>query len=136
MTIVFKRTLKLFLLFAFIIGFAQKTPVLITGKIVEEKTLEPIPFGTIAVYDKVSNKVINGTTSDENGNFSVKVNRQNFYITISFMGFETKKITEFQTKNNQVRLATIQLKQDSQVLDDVVVTGEVSKTVFKPSLKP
>lgn len=47
------------------------------------------------------------------------------------MGFETKTITEFTVTNRKVNLGTIKLAPNSQALDEVVVTGEVSKTVFK-----
>lgn len=111
--------------------FAQKKSINIVGKVIEESTLEAVPYATIAVYDKETSKVITGTTSDYNGVFNFKVKHQNFYISISFLGFKTKKITEFNIVNNQVNLNTIKLSQDSQALETVEIRGEVSKTIFK-----
>ena len=126
-----KNTLCIIVLFISVISFAQQNPILITGKVVEEETSESIPFATVAIYNNASNELINGSTSDTDGNFNIKVKNPNFYISISFMGFETKKITDFKINNNQVNLETVRLSQDSQMLDDVEVRGEVSKTIFK-----
>ena len=110
--------------------FAQKA-ITIAGKLVEESTLEPVPYATIAIYDKATNEVVTGATSNANGVFNFKVNHQNFYISISFIGFKTKKIADFTIANDKVDLKTIPLLQDSEALETVEIRGEVSKTIFK-----
>ena len=103
----------------------------IIGKLVEEETYQPIPYATLVIKDKSTNKNITGVITDNSGNFIVTTTKPNFYVEISFMGFETKTITEFTVTNRKVNLGTIKLLPNSQALDEVVVTGEVSKTVFK-----
>ena len=103
----------------------------ITGKLVEEETSQPIPYATLVIKDKSTNKNITGVITDNSGNFIVTTTKPNFYVEISFMGFETKTITDFTVTNRKVNLGTIKLLPNSQALDEVVVTGEVSKTVFK-----
>ena len=103
----------------------------ITGKLVEEETSQPIPYATLVIKDKSTNKNITGVITDNSGNFIVTTTKPNFYVEISFMGFETKTITEFTVTNRKVNLGTIKLLPNSQALDEIVVTGEVSKTVFK-----
>lgn len=103
----------------------------ITGKLVEKETSQPIPYATLVIKDKSTNKNITGVITDDSGNFIVTTTKPNFYVEISFMGFETKTITEFTVTNRKVNLGTIKLLPNSQALDEVVVTGEVSKTVFK-----
>ena len=103
----------------------------IIGKLVEEETSQPIPYATLVIKDKSTNKNITGVITDDSGNFIVTTTKPNFYVEISFMGFETKTITEFTVTNRKVNLGTIKLLPNSQALDEVVVTGEVSKTVFK-----
>ncbi len=128
---VIKKYCVVFMLFITVTCLGQKEPIHITGKVIEQETTQPIPFATVVIYNKTSDQLISGTTSDAAGNFSIKVKNQNFYIALSFMGFETKKIKDFKVVNNQVTLGIISLAQDSQMLDDVLVKGEVSKTVFK-----
>jgi len=103
----------------------------IIGKLVEKETSQPIPYATLVIKDKSTNKNITGVITDNSGNFIVTTTKPNFYVEISFMGFETKTITEFTVTNRKVNLGTIKLLPNSQALDEVVVTGEVSKTVFK-----
>ena len=103
----------------------------IIGKLVEEETSQPIPYATLVIKDKSTNKNITGVITDNSGNFIVTTTKPNFYVEISFMGFETKTITEFTVTNRKVNLGTIKLLPNSQALDEIVVTGEVSKTVFK-----
>ena len=103
----------------------------VIGKLVEEETSQPIPYATVVIKNKSTNKNITGVISDDSGNFIITTTKPNFYVEISFMGFETKTITEFIVTNRKVNLGTIKLAPNSQALDEVVVTGEVSKTVFK-----
>jgi outer membrane receptor protein involved in Fe transport len=103
----------------------------VIGKLVEEETSQTIPYATIVIKDKSTNKNIRGVITDDSGNFIITTTKPNFYVEISFMGFETKTITEFTVTNRKVNLGTIKLAPNSQALDEVIVTGEVSKTVFK-----
>ncbi|WP_036820442.1 outer membrane beta-barrel family protein [Polaribacter sp. Hel1_85] len=110
---------------------AQDKVIKITGILVEDTTSQPIPYATVVINDKNTKKIISGTTSDDNGRFSISTSKTNFYVEISFMGFETKTITEFKITNGKVILGKIALVTDNEALDEVVVTSEVSKTVFK-----
>ncbi|MDG1226532.1 MAG: TonB-dependent receptor [Polaribacter sp.] len=103
----------------------------VIGKLVEEETSQPIPYATVVIKNKSTNKNITGVITDDSGKFIITTTKPNFYVEISFMGFETKTITEFIVTNRKVNLGTIKLAPNSQALDEVVVTGEVSKTVFK-----
>lgn len=109
----------------------QDKGIEITGTLIEEETSHPVPYATVVLSDKSTNKIITGVTSNDNGKFSITSSNANFYIEINFMGFETKIITDFTVSNSKVDMGTIKLAPDSQALDEVVVTGEVSKTVFK-----
>ncbi|QNM86376.1 TonB-dependent receptor [Polaribacter pectinis] len=127
-----KNTLSLYiLLFISSYTIAQDNLIKITGTLIEDTTSQPIPYATVVINDTSSHKIIAGTTSDESGKFSMATSKTNFYIEISFMGFETKTIKEFKTINGKIDLGKIILITDSQSLDEVVVTGEISKTTFK-----
>lgn len=125
------RVSILFLLLTSSYFMAQESSIKITGVLVEDATSQPIPYATVVINDKNTKKIISGTTSDDNGKFSISTSNPNFYVEINFMGFETKRITEFKITNGKVALGKIMLVPDNQTLDEVVVTSEVSKTVFK-----
>ena len=103
----------------------------ISGEIIEQETGYPIPYATIIVKDKTTSTNLKGSISDEEGKFTVKTSKSDFYIEISFMGFKTITLKDFILKNSQINLGIIKLVPDNQALDEVVVRAEVSKTIFK-----
>lgn len=127
-------TRKVLLLVLVLVCFdilAQEQGIEISGTVIEEGTLLSIPYGTVVVFDKDSRNIITGTTTEEDGRFSIYSSNPNVYLEISFMGFKTKTISEIIVNNLKAELGTIMLLPDSRELDEVVVTGEVSRTIFK-----
>ncbi len=76
---------------------------------------EPLPGATVVLKEKSSLLA----TTDANGNFAVKYYAVNPTISISFIGFIKKEIIIEQENNNLI----IELKEDAQMLDNVVITG-------------
>ena len=96
----------------------------ITGKVLDATNQEPIPFASVTIKN-----VKSGTTTDNNGNFTLKVNNNDILI-VSFMGYETKEVNIGTQKK-----VTILLSESSVLLDAVVVTGfqNLKKTTFTGS---
>lgn len=113
------------------LSMAQEHEVKIFGTIVEEETAQAVPYATVVVYKNGSKEIVSGATSDDNGNFSLYTKASDFYVEISFMGYKTKVLNNLSAVNNKINLGVISLSQDNLALEEVVVTGEVSKTVFK-----
>ena len=112
-------------------AWGQNGEIQLSGSLVEGETTKPVPYATVVLNDADSNKVLTGTTSDENGRFQLKTSKNNFYVEISFMGFKTLQLRDFEIRDNKVKLGIINLFQDNETLDEVVVRGEISKTEFK-----
>ena len=112
-------------------AFTQTETILITGKIVAGSDRQAVEFATVVLADRASGSPITGTTTDVDGVFQLETNTKDFFIQISFIGYNPQKIEEFEIKNGKVDLSTILLKEDSQTLDEVVVRGEKSQTEFK-----
>ncbi|AOW21892.1 outer membrane beta-barrel family protein [Urechidicola croceus] len=135
MKIYIQHTISILLLiFTSNFVFAQKQSINIFGTLVEEETAQPIPYATVVAYNSETDEIISGTTTDDNGRFNTATANTNIYFEISFMGYQTKTIKEISflnVLNNNLDLGTIQLSPDNLALDEVVIVGEVSKTVFK-----
>ncbi len=84
----------------------------VSGNIVDE-TGQPLPGASI-----VEKGTSNGTQSDFDGNFSLKVTNQNAVLTISYLGFKTKDVI----LDGQTDLSIV-LEEDTAGLDEVVVVG-------------
>ena len=122
-----KKILFTFLLISSIYTSAQVT---LTGKIVEKNTKHPLEFATIILTNPETNKIITGESTNNNGEFSVKVKKGLYNIKIEFIGFKNHLINNFSlTKNESIQ--TIFLQEDSQALDEVEVIAEKSTTEYK-----
>jgi hypothetical protein len=110
-------------------AFAQSsTDIILTGKVLDEKTKEPIAFATIAAMKK-SSKIVNGTQTDINGAFRlvVKASDNIAFIEVMLIGFVSKRLTinEFtrsKTDKNVFSKDTF-LSESGVTLDEVVVSG-------------
>jgi len=127
------NNLVIILLLCFGLSFvsAQNTQVIITGKVLESNNNLPVEYATISVLDNGSKKPLTGTITSQNGTFSLKTNATDFYIEVSFIGFETKTFKGFKIVKNKIDLKTIILSEDNQVLDEIVVRAERSQMEFQ-----
>ncbi|AFM03736.1 outer membrane receptor for ferrienterochelin and colicins [Bernardetia litoralis DSM 6794] len=127
--------LKVICLFSFFIwsglATAQKQTIKVIGTLVEEETSQPVPYATVALYTTTTKELITGITSNEEGKFSIPTTSTDFYVVISFMGYQTKTVTEFSISKGSANLGTISLAPDTKMLDAIVVEGETSKTTFE-----
>ncbi len=111
-------------------------PGVISGKVVDDKTKEPLPYVNIVVRD-AAKKILTGGITDDNGKFKIKdVPEGKSIVEVQFIGYETfsREIT-ITNKSRNLRLGTIPLKEASGVLDEVVVRAETSTVVQKVDRK-
>ncbi|QNM85557.1 SusC/RagA family TonB-linked outer membrane protein [Polaribacter pectinis] len=98
----------IFMLFVSI-NFAQTK---ITGTVTDKNSGEKLPVVS------VSNEQGNGTTTDENGNYSINVASTSDILTFSYLGYKTQKITV----GNRINI-NISLEEDETSLNEIVVTA-------------
>lgn len=89
----------------------------ITGKILDGSLPdEPLIGATIAIGD---GKLQNGTVTDYNGEFTLKVPQDTKVLTVRYLGYENGKITLVDRTDHYV----VTLKSASHSISEVVVTG-------------
>lgn len=96
------------LIFSSVSAFAQKT---VKGNVSDVKG-EPIIGASVVLKDNASV----GTITDFDGNFSLDVPSSNSTLVISYIGYKTQEISA----NSSLKII---LKEDNEVLDEVVVIG-------------
>lgn len=89
--------------------FSQKT---VSGTVIEKNTGEKLPFVSITTDSKT------GTTTDENGFFTLQVGNNTSTLTFSYLGYKTKQITIGNKKTFRVVLEEVETN-----LEEVVVTA-------------
>lgn len=110
---------------------AQIQPVNISGTVLDQASQQPIPFATINILNNKTQQSITGTTTDDNGEFKLTTRGTEFYIEISFIGFETIKLEELNIINNELNLGIVEMAAVNLALDEVLIRAEKSTTEFK-----
>lgn len=112
--------LRYFLLVLFIAGIgsfsarAQTTTYVLSGTVVDARSGQGVPFASIALVGRNA-----GTTSDENGIFTLKTTRLTDSVYVSSMGFGVKRFGI--DKNKLVQQVLLKLPPAGKVLQEVVV---------------
>lgn len=98
----------------------------ITGSLIDAESNEPLAFASVVLRDPVKNKDVNGTITDENGDFKLTdIPVGKYELLISFVGYDLKKQeVELSPKKPDLSLSTISMKGNIAQLEEVVVQGE------------
>ncbi len=100
----------------------------ITGIVTDSTTGKAVEFASIALLDKATGKVLDGTMADENGKFTLnKVATGSFKVQVSFIGYSTRTIDNVEVaKSQDINLGSIAIGNDAKMLKEVVVTGQAA----------
>lgn len=96
---------------------AQET----NGRVVDDKGI-PLSFANIVLLNSEDSTFVLGTVSGEDGYFKLKAPCNNKIIKISSLGYKTVYIT-----GQNDNLGTITLPEDTKVLKDVVIKGNLPR---------
>jgi outer membrane receptor protein involved in Fe transport len=103
----------------------------VTGRVVESGG-QPVEFATVMLADRADSSQVAGTTTDMNGRFRLKTPTEAVYAEISFIGYETRRITELPTASGgEIDLGIVELSVQGQTLDEITVRAEKSTTEFR-----
>jgi outer membrane receptor protein involved in Fe transport len=125
-------------LFGFNVGYLFGQAYDIKGKVLEEQTLQPIAYSTVALYTEIDSTLVNGVISDEEGKFNIEVSRSgSYYIQISALGFGKKNVLNIVLNNSDYNMdiGTIFLSTESIGLDGVEVAAERAAIEYKADRK-
>ncbi|NVK07776.1 MAG: TonB-dependent receptor [Tenacibaculum sp.] len=111
-------------------------PGVITGKVVDQATKQPLPYVNIIIKD-AAKKIITGGITDDNGLFSIKnIPEGNSIVEVQFIGYKTfSKPVTVSRKSSKVNLGIISLEEDSTTLDEVEIRAETSSVTQKVDRK-
>ncbi|MGB2165363.1 MAG: TonB-dependent receptor, partial [Flavobacteriaceae bacterium] len=117
--------------FCFVLLQAQQNSFEITGSVIDLATKQPIPFATILVGEKATLQPLTGVTTMDDGSFTVLSPSDDIYVEISFIGYEPVRLENIATKGKLMDIGTIALSEQSEMLNEVEVSGEKSTMEFK-----
>ena len=111
------KLLKFMFLMVFIMWSAGITAQTITGKVTDESGA-PIPFANV-----IEKGTRNGTTTDEDGTFSLTVEKLPTVLIVSSLGYTTVP----QSISSDEHPIVIILLEEGVGLDEIVITGNRAK---------
>lgn len=115
-----------FLLISVFLCLAQKIDAqeTITGRVIDEFS-NPVAFANVIMHSLEDSTYIDGTITKEDGTFLIEKKVAKSFLKISCIGFKT---TNYNVLQNS--LGDILLYQDSNILGEVVVHGNIPKYVL------
>ena len=98
----------------------------ISGVVIDSTNNAAVEFANVALLDEVSKKPVNGNMCDDKGKFEiVKIPVGTYFISVSFIGYNTKKIrVQVTDKNHDIDLGNITLSPSVTVLKGIEVVGQ------------
>ncbi|WP_266365912.1 TonB-dependent receptor domain-containing protein [Tellurirhabdus rosea] len=98
----------------------------ISGVLLDEASGKPVEYATVALISKATGKPIDGTTSDERGQFSLtRVAPGAYKIQATFLGYQNKEVDNLTiAKGTELNVGVLKLAADVRTLQEVEVTGQ------------
>jgi outer membrane receptor protein involved in Fe transport len=99
---------------------------MVSGKVIDASTKKPVEFATITVKHLKDSLFFTGGLTNATGEFSVeKLKYGKYLLTISFIGYQSKKDTILVIPNNlNVNAGTYSLVPDAKTLNTVTIEDE------------
>ena len=97
----------------------------LTGKVVDEVNV-PVEFANVVLLSLPDSAFVTGTVSGEDGSFRLEASGSGHLLRVSSVGY----VTVHQVCHGQ-DMGTLQLRADTQLLDEVVVKGSLPVTRLK-----
>jgi len=104
-----------------------KSGISLNGKIIEKGSNKPVEFVTVKLVVKADSTFFSGCITDAAGSFSLKnIPINDYYVEYSSIGFKPSRSKPFNvaTAKGNLNLGSLELSTESQLLNEVVVTGQ------------
>lgn len=113
--------MKHFFLLLFLVSlntFSQS----ISGIVMDGEFNEPLPFANVLIKGTT-----NGSTTDIDGKFNIKVDNGKYTLVFSFVGYTSIEMSDVVVKDNKDTFIQVTLKPASNQLEDIVIKTTIKK---------
>jgi len=113
--------------FSIAVSAQSKPNTIISGKVFDKSTREPLEYATISIINKQSGKTITGTVADVKGVFSISnIPFDTYQVNIEFIGYEKTTLDNIvlSVEKRSVSIGTIFLSSSTHNLESVTVVGD------------
>lgn len=121
---------KLFTVLFLICVFSGYSQSGVSGTVFDGETNDVLPFANI-----LAKGFTKGTSSDFDGKYEIELEPGSYIIQFSYLGYETKEITEVTIEPDKFLTIDVVLNASANALDEVVVITTVSKNTEQAVLQ-
>ena len=129
-----KRHFGILFLFGILFANGQRPAgppkLVITGKVVDRETNQPLEYATITLKNNNRPDLIQGGITDAEGNFRIESFPGQYDINIEFISFATYRQNSVSIESN-LNLGTIALEIDTNELEEVELIGEQTQVEIR-----
>jgi Outer membrane receptor proteins, mostly Fe transport len=116
---------------SFAFANAQGTQkVTISGKVIEEGSKEPLQYVNVALLG-AKNKLVNGISTDEKGNFLLHQGKGQYKVRLTFIGYKDTIFALSVGNSGNINLGSITMRTSTSTLKGVEITAERSMMEYK-----
>ena len=129
-----KRHFGILFLLGMLFAYGQRPggppKLVITGKVIDKETNQPLEYATITLKNKNRPDLIQGGITDAEGNFRIESFPGQYDINVEFISFATYSQNDVSIKSS-LNLGTIALKIDTNELEEVELVGEQTQVEIR-----
>src|SRR4030042_2053714 len=109
----------------------------ISGKIYDMSTFEPLPYASVTITAGTESKILAGTITDEKGRFTISgLSQGEYHVNCSFIGFRSAAITILIGRlNKNFDLGKIELEPEAAALGEVIISENRDLVTSVPDKK-
>ncbi len=111
-------------------GAYNADPLIVVGKAFNTESGQPLEYATVGIYSLRDSSLITGGITGSDGGFRLEVKqRKGWYLTLDFIGYTQKVISDFTVGPDDLRLdlGVIILGADAEQIQEVEVVAERSQ---------
>jgi len=119
-----------------LLSFSQAKSFKVIGKLISEDEKTPLESATVYLERAKDSSMVTYTITDREGNFVLenRTSESELGLFISFVGYDTH-FQKVKIDKAEINLGTINLKTDTNALDEIIVRSAAPITVKKDTLE-
>jgi outer membrane receptor protein involved in Fe transport len=133
-----KKIIFFFLLQISFFSFSNaQTNVTVSGIVKDKNSKAVLPFVNVVLKTEKDSTFVSGTVTNEEGRFTLsKIKSGNYFLEVSYIGFEKKRQTLFVGNLTEyLDIKAIEIEEKSIALQEVVITGKTEEISEKMDKK-
>ncbi len=113
--------------------FSQERPIFaLSGRVLDRLDQSPLSYASIAVFD-LNDQLIYGGITDDMGSFEIDISPGRFNLKIDYISYLS--LTQTLDVKKSIDLGQIFLSQNSQTLDEVIISAETTEVQIRMDKK-